>query len=291
MILSWAAKLGESVDRSAERMVASRFPFVMITLWALLAAFVLTSFPDFGNVYHLQPIHERVWTALFEKRDNLFGDVAAAHPEDGHIAKMNFRILVPAVARIFGLGKTGVFVFQCLCGVALFWVVSRVTHKITGDLVSSLYVTCGVASTWAGTTCFLELRGLFDGEAILLLALSTLLEIPVFTAACVFLCAFTDERGLIASSLVYLYHVNRRHRQGHGEIASLFGPVPLAVVAGWVAYFAARSALAHYYGLTTDFDTANLSVLTTTTNMPLREFGRPWRGAGCWYSPQAWSCS
>ena len=85
---------------------------------------------------------------------------------------------VPAVARIFGLDKMGIFVFQSLCGIALLWAVGRVAHRVTGDLVSALFVTCGVASTWAGTTSFIELRGFFDGEALLLLALAVLLEVP-----------------------------------------------------------------------------------------------------------------
>jgi hypothetical protein len=50
---------------------------------------------------------------------------------------------------------------------------------------------------------------------------------------------------------VYLYHVNRRHRQRRGAIESFFGATPLAVVAGWAAYFASRLAVAHFCGIST----------------------------------------
>ena len=253
MTLSWIRTLAERVNRWAEGQVAGRFPFARMTLWGLFVAFVLTTFPNYPRLIYDKKLDEDwgPWSAIIEKRDDLFKDMLSSHPYGTHNANMTFRILVPAIARLFGLGKVGVFVFQSLCGVALLWAVGRVAHRVTGDLVTALFVTCGVASTWAGTTSFIEMRGIFDGEAILLLTLAALLEVPLLTAASVFLCAWTDERGLVASSLVYLYHVNRRHRRGHGEIASFFGPLPMATVAAWVAYFASRIAITRIYGMTT----------------------------------------
>ena len=189
------------------------------------------------------------------------------HPPGSHDAKMTFRIAVPAIARLLGLGKLGIFVFQSLCGVALLWAVGRVAHRVTGDLVASLFVTCGVAATWAGTTSFIEMRGFFDGEALLLLALAMLLEVPVLAAASVFLCAWTDERGLVASSLVYLYHVNRCHVRGRGEIASWFGPLPMAVIVGWAAYLATRIAMIRAFGITTDTGGVGLGLVVSQLSM------------------------
>ena len=190
MTLSWISMLAERVNRWAEGQVAGRFPFARMTLWGLLVAFVLTTFPNYPRLLYDKKLDEEwgAWSAIIEKRDNLFKDMLYSHVYGTHNANMTFRILVPAIARLFGLGKVGVFVFQSLCGVALLWAVGRLAHRITGDLVTALYVTCGVASTWAGTTSFIEMRGMFDGEALLLLTLAALLEVPVLAAASVFLC-------------------------------------------------------------------------------------------------------
>jgi hypothetical protein len=271
MTLPWITTVCEHVDRWAERQVAGRFPFASITLWALFVAFVLTTFPNYPRLLYDQAYDREQcsWSAIAEKRDDLFKDMLTTHEAGSHDAKLTFRILVPAVARILGLGKLGIFVLQSLCGVALLWAVGRIAHRATGDLVSALFVTCGVASTWAGTTAFIELRGMFDGEALLLVALSALLETPWLTAAAVFLCGWTDERGLVATSLVYLYHVNRRHRRGHGGIASFFGATPLSVVIGWAGYVASRLAIIRIYGIATD--TAGVSprvALIQFNNLP-----------------------
>ena len=58
------------------------------------------------------------------------------HPPGSHDAKMTFRILVPAIARLLGLGKLGIYAFQSICGVVLLWAVGRIVHRVTGDLVS-----------------------------------------------------------------------------------------------------------------------------------------------------------
>ena len=271
MTLPWITMLWGHVERWAERQVAGRFPFARITIWGLFAAFVLTTFPNYSQINRMFKGEGNIWfwAAIAEKRNDLFKDMLKAYPPGYHESQMTFRILVPAVARALGLGMPGVFVFQSLCGVVLLWAVGRVAHRATGDLVSALFITCGVASTWAGTTSFIEVRGMFDGEALMFVALAALFEVPWLTVAAVFLSGWTDERGLIATSLVYLYHVNRRRRLGDGEIASFFGPMPLAVVVGWAGYFASRLASTRIYGLSTDTHGVSLrSALSQVNNLP-----------------------
>ena len=152
----------------------------------------------------------------------------------------------------------------------LLWVVARIVLKITSDLVASLFVTAGVASTWAGTTSFSELQGIFDGEALLFLSCAVLFERPWLTGLFVFLGAWTDERALVASSLVYLYHVYRHQRQGSLGLGSYCGAAPIAVVVAWAGYFVLRFAMSRYYHMTPVAGAVGLRfVIKNANNIPM----------------------
>ena len=136
MTKSWIISLAEHVNRWAEGQVAGGFPFARIALWGLFVAFVLTTLPNYPRLYDEAWDKEQAsWSALIEKRDDLFKDMLKTHPPGSHDAKMTFRIAVPAIARLLGLGKLGIYAFQSICGVVLLWVVGRI-DKVSGDLVS-----------------------------------------------------------------------------------------------------------------------------------------------------------
>jgi hypothetical protein len=260
------------INGLSERIVSSRFADLRITLCALAMGLVFTTFPNYPRLVYDKVYLEKhcSWDAVLLKRDNLFLDTGKLYSSFHHNANLTFRLVVPLVARIFGLGKIGIFAFQSACGVVLLWAVARIVHRITGDLVSSLFVACGVASTWAGTTSFSELRGVFDGVALLLLACAVLFEAPWLAGLFAFLTAWTDERGLIATSLVYLYHVYRRQQQGHDWRGSYLGPTPFAVIFAWAAYFATRFAMAWHFHITTNTTALGLkTAIRQANNFPI----------------------
>jgi hypothetical protein len=114
---------------------------------------------------------------------------------------------------------------------------------------------------------------MFDVVALLFLACATLADGPLLVGTAVFLASWTDERGLIASALVYLYHVYRRYGGEGDRISAFFGPTPAGVVVAWATYFVTRFALAKAYHLTTTADGANVRVfITQMNNLPM----------GCW---------
>jgi hypothetical protein len=259
----------------AGKIASGRLAGVRIALFATALGMVFTTLPNYPRLLWDEEFDREQcsWNAVLDKRDDPFVDLNKVYPAGSHNANMNFRLTVPVIARFAGMGKLGVFAFQSACGVALLWVVARVVLRATGDLVSALFVTCGVASTWAGTTAFIELRGMFDGEALLFLSCAALFEGAWLAGPFAFVAAWSDERALVALSLVYLYHVYRRERRGHDRLASYFGPAPMAIVAGGVAYLVTRLALARFYHMTTNTVMITpRTVIDQINNLPM----------GCW---------
>jgi hypothetical protein len=265
--------LGSSYDRMirlAERIVAGRFVSARILLVAL-AVGLFFSTPNYKRLYSEDNV--KAWAGVLEKCNDPFLDMTRKYEPIVHESKLNFRLTVPIAAKLLGLGMTGLFALQSACGVLLLWACAATFLRITGDRVAALFLTIGVASTWAGATGFVELRGMFDVVALLFLACAVLAEGPVLAGLAVFLAAWTDERGLIASSLVYLYHVYRRYGGVGDRISAFFGPAPLGVVLSWSAYFATRFALARAYHITTPVAGVSPRIfLSQLNNLPM----------GCW---------
>jgi len=272
MIYASIVALYSRIQALAEGIASGRFACMRIALCALALGLVVTSFPNYPKLWdnEFKKSDNNYWPSILEKRDNLFLDLGRDYGVGSHPANANFRLTVPLIAKLLGLGMFGILIFQSVCGVLLLWVVARIVLKITSDLVVSLFVTCGVAATWAGTTSFTELQGIFDGEALLLLSCAVLFEGPWLTGLFVFLSAWTDERALVASSFVYLYHVYRHQRRGSDWRASYCGAAPIAVVVAWVAYFVLRFAMSRYYHMPPGAGSASLIyVLKNAHNIPM----------------------
>jgi hypothetical protein len=268
------ASLGAYYDRMirlAERIVAGRFVTAKIALTAL-AVGLFFSFPNYQRL--VAEGNRKTWVGILEKSDDPFRDMTTKYEPILHESKLNFRLTVPIAAKLLGLGMTGIFALQSACGVLLLWAAAVIFRRITGDGVAALFLTIGLASTWAGTTGFVELRGgVFDVVALLFLACAVLAEGPLLAGLAVFLAAWTDERGLIASSLVVLYHVYRRYDGVGDRISAFFGPAPTGVVLSWAAYFATRFALAQTYHMRIATAGVNhRTFLNQLNNLPM----------GCW---------
>src|SRR4029077_5289522 len=134
----------DRIDTLAERVVAGRFGTLRIALCALLLGLVGTTVPNYRNLWDKEfEATASSWDAFLVKRDNLFVDLGKVYGVGSHNSNTNFRLTVPLIARILGLGRLGVLVFQSVCGVLLLWIVARIVTKIANDLVAALFVTCG----------------------------------------------------------------------------------------------------------------------------------------------------
>jgi hypothetical protein len=267
MILESVRVFYDRVIRIAEWIVAGRFATAKIALVSL-AVGLFFSFP---NHYGLSDKEAgQSWVGVLEKCEDPFLDMTTRYDPSVHESKLNFRLTVPIVAKLLGLGRRGILALHAISDVLLLWVCASLFARITSDRVSALFMTVGVASTWAGITGIVEFRGMFDVEALLFLACAALARGPAFSGLFSFLAAWTDERGLIASSMVYLYHVYQRYDTDGDRLSAFFTPAAMGVVISWFAYFATRYALARTYHITTPIDgTGVRTLIDQVNNLPM----------------------
>jgi len=222
-------------------------------LRATIALVLLSLFLHFPSCQHLRQ-HlsgehpEENWTNIERQRDALLSP--HAHLEGSRLDKTTFRLTVPAVAKVLQLGPLGIYVLQFLLGLALVWLLLSVAYRHTGDRVTAALFAAMVVCAYAGSAAFFDTWGHLDAFAYFLLALALAARRAPVVFLAVFLAALTDERGLVASAFVLLYHLLEGPGVGHKRRWTM-GTAVLAVVGAWAAYFACRAALAQSCGFRT----------------------------------------
>ncbi|WP_018342421.1 hypothetical protein [Cytophaga aurantiaca] len=183
-----------------------------------------------------------------------------------HESKLSFRITMPFIAYVFHLEIIGILIVQALFGTLLFYFSIRLFERITQDKVTTVLLTLSLAFIYAGRVSFTEIRGIFDGLALFFLVTSMYFKNPLLIFISVFLASWTDERALIASSLVFLYWMYYNNSAGN----RLFYTHTVAVMSAWIAYFATRYILTTFFGFSTNAGGVGLSLLMNqVNNMPM----------------------
>lgn len=236
---------------------------IKITLLSLVLALLL-SFPSY-DVF-LDNNYLENWKPVLMKVDNPLVDLTTFYGPGSHASKLNLRLTVPVIAKLLHLGIGGIILLQFLFGISLLYATACLTHKITGDRVTSLFVSLTVASIFPGITSFVELRGMFDGVAISLLTFALLLQNPVWIWLCLFLSFWTDERALLGSFLVWLFHLLDQSPQKKFHLLSLLQLQPMSVVVGWATYAITRLYISVHFGLRTPVEGVGLRILLDQVN-------------------------
>tara|TARA_Y100001954_G_scaffold125297_1_gene134459 strand:- start:1207 stop:2364 length:1158 start_codon:yes stop_codon:yes gene_type:complete len=188
-----------------------------------------------------------------------------------HQNKLAFRFSMPLIAHVFGLKLIHLIFLQNIMGVLLFLVSFKLCFSIIKDKIASSLFTLGLTFIYVGKTSFVDLVPYFDGAALFFLGLSMLFRsksmIMLFTlAAC-----FTDERALIATSIVFVYWVFIENKR-HISLSSFFtGEFSKMVLIGWLVYFAIRGYLQFELGLMTESE--GLGLVYLKSNWPRLLFG------------------
>lgn len=171
-----------------------------------------------------------------------------------HDAKLTFRLTVPLLAYFLGLGVGGCKILEVLVGIALFYIIARLSENIAGDRICSAFIVLFSASIFVGTTSFIDFRAVYDGIAIFFLVAALLFRNPFIIGLLVFASAWTDERGLIASSLVWFYYASIKGFDFKSIFKNSFSLRVMAIYCAWGLYFAGRFYLAFRLDLKTDFE-------------------------------------
>jgi len=218
--------------------------FVRLKQWKLILSLLLplsVLFFSFPSYERIGTEYQEYWQAVNEKSSSPFA--VKEYAPESHEAKLTFRMTVPLLACVLSLKTTGILLLQGVFGFLLFLVSVYLFEKITEDPVAALLLTLSLSFIWAGRCAFVELRGIFDAVALFFLIFSMCFRNPLLVFAGVFLAAWTDERGLIASSLVLLYW----WISAGFTLRKAFTPQSISVIFAWVAYFLTRYALIHVF--------------------------------------------
>jgi len=242
-----------------ERFVKGRWWMARATVLLVLLSLFL-HYPSRHHLNdHLSGITEETnWTNLIQQRDAPFTPVA--HAPGSHWEKTAFRLTVPLVARALDLGPLGIYRLQVLLGILLIALVLGLAQQITRHRVHALLFTAGLVFTFAGSAAFFDTWGHRDPYAFFLLVLALAVRSPWVVGPAVLLAAFTDERALVASLGVLLFHTLRPDPP-QGQPRQRVGPVLLAVAGAWLIYAALRAWLSARFGLRTPMDEVGLVTL------------------------------
>lgn len=205
---------------------------------------------------------EKGWNPIFEKGAHPFTN--SDHNSGTHAAKLTFRLTAPLIVHALHLNVTGALILFGIIGLMSFWLVLKITHRIFDDKRTTIIVGLCTAFIYFGKLSFTSVvSGFVDGMAIFFLLLAIYTKSNILRSLLVVIAAFTDERALIASSILAVLYIVESNS---ASIKRLFQPNCISVYIAWGIYFTIRVTLANSYNLQTDTKGVGLSVLFNQIN-------------------------
>lgn len=243
------AVLDATLERQLRSFLTGPWWLPKIVLLAFLLSLTM-AFPPVSALALQDGYYVHGWKVRLSKYEQPLLDMAKVFPPSSHHAKLTFRLTMPVLGHFLGFRQWGSLAIQFLGGLVLLGAFGALAYRYTQDRVAAAYLMLALAVCFPGSAAFTELYPRFDAISFFLLVLAQALTRPWAVGSVVFLASWNDERGLIASSLVLLYHVFRQEGQ-NSWLRRFLSPVCLAIYAAWLLYFAIRLPLAARYGLHT----------------------------------------
>jgi hypothetical protein len=247
-----------------ERWTKGRF-WVWRVVAITTAVSLFLAFPSYDSLRGEEP--GRTWKAVMIKADDLTRDLLKDFGPATNPAKVNFRLLMPIVARVTGLGIPGLLALQGLAGVLLFYLITLLAYRATSSRPTAALVTLMTGATYSGITSFVELRGLFDGISICLLLACLYISNPRLIALLIFAAGWNDERALLAVPLLVVGRlVERQGGQASWWRPFLQGPL-LGLYVGCLLHVVSRWYYSTHFGIALPFGGTGPRVLLDQINM------------------------
>ena len=217
--------------------------------WLLLTALLCTtlslflSFPqkeiifsDYTNVPEVVGLKQKFATP--------FSNIDV--PQGSHQSKLTYRLTVPVLAHYT---KTSFEFWKCieiLCGALMFYIAAALAYRLLNkNRVNAILTALLLSVIFAGTTSFIEFRGTFDGLAIFLLICGCYFTNPIFLFLITLSASFCDERALIASAFMVLFHSDIKTPL-KSQIFALFNKKTIPIYIAWGIYFYIRFVVLKY---------------------------------------------
>jgi hypothetical protein len=227
----------------AEVFVAGRFWLLETLLLSTLLSVVF--FAGLDN--HLYDGRTRYSRAYLDKIDHPLADVGKNYPGFIHESKLNYRLTVPVLLHTLGVTSDCYWSLPYLMAASSLGIVLLSAHfarRITGDRVCGLFFALTIGATYIGS---LNTTRFYDAFALLLVCGAMLPRCPwPIRTLLVFAACFTDERGLVASSLLLAQSACLPRRE---EERPPFTADFLSVLGGILLFLITRVLLQHYLRL------------------------------------------
>ncbi len=169
----------------------------------------------------------------------------------------------PLLARVFHLNRLGIWLLEVMLGLLLLIGAYHLLREALCDRTAALLTAHGLCFVYFGYAAIYDIAISFDPFAYAALVSAMWSRRSVVIAVCVLAGAFTDERFVLATGVVLLWHGWRATGgQGlPGLRVLLLRPAPLALAAGVLAYGGLRLALITAFGLQTHTAAVGLECL------------------------------
>lgn len=223
---------------------------------------IVTNVPQYKTLTHGQGRGISVWNRINRQIDHPFVADTTNDPES-HEARLTFRLTPPLIGKLLPTDNllhrmTGLFIIQNICGLLFFYLLIVFAEANFNNRLFIFLLPWCFAVLYAGKTFFFDTIFFFDGIAYLFLLISICTKKPLLIFASLFLAFYTDERALIGSGFVMLYHVMQ---SGPGRPNR---PSIISVVAAIAIYLVTRLFMQTQMGMVTP--SSDIRILNIATH-------------------------
>lgn len=251
--------------------------FSRLRFWKVYLALLCSLYCIFANVApynvfrHGQVQGIKVWHRVNGQIDHPFVTDTTNDPES-HEARLTFRLVPPLIGALLPTENLlyrmlWLFVVQNICGFLFFYLLIAFAERTVDNRVFSFLLPWCFVPLYVGKTFFNDAYFFFDGLAYFFLFLAVYSRRPVFVFAGLLLAFFTDERAIIGSGFVLLYHVLQARR----EKAYKRNVITVVLTVG--VYFGLRFLLQSQFEMTTPAGDIRFANIARHTYFPFIVLG------------------
>jgi hypothetical protein len=197
-------------------------------------------------------------------RDHVLESVSKKYPSEWHMAKTEFRLTIPFLAKILNIkSKYGIYFLQVIAGLFFFYFLSKLAYEVTNDKLITFLFALSFGFIYPGYSFVSEMEGFFDSFAFLFLLIAMLDINIIFIAVALFFAFWTDERAIISGTLVVFWWQYKQYIQsGHNFLQPTVKSYTFLGVLG--VYLFLRWYLIHYHSFVNQFSGTGFSCLIGT---------------------------
>ncbi len=166
------------------RVLFGKYFFILSAILVILVIHIFSS-PAYFNLSAncVTNMQEKI-----DRKDHILESVSKKYPPEGHMAKTEFRLTVPFLAKILSIkNKYEIYFLQVIAGLFFFYFLSKLVYGFTNDKLITFLFTLSFGFIYPGYSFVSETEGYFDSLALLFLLIAMLDINIIFIAIALFL--------------------------------------------------------------------------------------------------------